>query len=379
MWVQARPSLQSHSQYVHSSEEPSTPGNTMPNEHSTASPPPYGKCLAALASFVQNLSKSTTRWHCVPCFFGGKRGVQTSLLLTSPLFVLIQVGSGCFSEPDVLKLHPHLPEKGDNLTGTKIHNASKMSASCFLLSTMKLPQWETIKCFISCSVCVRRRHAPGCHRKKCSEIKHSRTLIPHALFPAKKKYICMKAPSQQANVFKCVHERYSCWALVWKQAYLGLCLNLKPVRVLVYSKSSSKGKAHELLLPHGALWSSSARSGPPLRALALASDKLLRSAESEKVRRIFSCLEVAGFGSERFGIFFLGIGVFRYFSVFFALQPWRLSQVSLRSCASPWLERRRTSKDPGLRVSLNHLFTRRMLHYVSWYAVTLHAELYLYV
>lgn len=57
------------------------------------------------------------------------------------------------------------------------------------------------------------------------------------------------------------------------------------------------------------------RSGPPLRALGLASDKLRRSAGSPKVRQI--CLEVPGLGPEWFGVCFSGDWGYIYFFLHF--------------------------------------------------------------
>lgn len=68
------------------------------------------------------------------------------------------------------------------------------------------------------------------------------------------------------------------------------------------------------------------RSGPPLRALGLASDKQRRIAGSPKVRQIF--FKVPGPGPEWFGVCFLGTGVlykyFFFFLNFLAVKPWRL-------------------------------------------------------
>lgn len=106
------------------------------------------------------------------------------------------------------------------------------------------------------------------------------------------------------------------WPLLRKQSYLGFCVNLRPVRVLVDSISSTPEKARELflllllLLPHRALWSSSARSGSRLgqtaaeRWITKSSPNLFRS---------------TGFGAGVIWcLFFWGLGLyfFFYFLVF---------------------------------------------------------------
>lgn len=135
--------------------------------------------------------------------------------------------------------------------------------------------------------------------------------------------------------------------LLRKQAYLGFCVNLWPVRVLVYSHSSPQEKARELfllllLLPHRALWSSSARSGSRLRQTAAERWITKSSPNWFRGTGVVRCCFSLGLGE----LYSLVCGGF------FAVLPWRLSEVSSRCCAFSWLERKRRPNYTGSRVSL---------------------------
>lgn len=121
--------------------------------------------------------------------------------------------------------------------------------------------------------------------------------------------------------------------LLRKYANLGIRVNFLFVCVLVFSYSSDKAREllffFFLLLPPPSLLI--VRSGPPLRALGLASDKLRRSGGSAKVRPIG--VETPKLERERsdFGLFLGGTGccdTFFSFLVFVAVPSWRLSGVS---------------------------------------------------
>lgn len=147
-----------------------------------------------------------------------------------------------------------------------------------------------------------------------------------------------------------------CGPLLRKQSYLGFCVNLRPVRVLVDPISSPQRKrvnsssSSSFSLPHRALWSSSARSGSRLgqtaaeRWITKSSPNLFRS---------------TGFGAGVIRcLFFWGLGLYIFFSSlfsFFAVSPWRLSEVSLRCYAFSWLGRKRRSKETSLRVSSQNI------------------------
>lgn len=120
IWVQARPSLQSHglrihththtNTCVHSNRAPSTPSTpcqmNTPRLHLSASfqgsaslhPETLSKVLP---NICPQGALCSTRWHCVSACFRGKRGVKIS-----PSCFYVQVRSGRLSEPDVGEILP---------------------------------------------------------------------------------------------------------------------------------------------------------------------------------------------------------------------------------------------------------------------------------
>lgn len=155
IWVQARPSLQSHSLNTHTHICPQQLCmNTLPNAHSllrlhlslasfhgsTPMQPPPKKTFQSL---LQDLSTRCTRWHCVSSCFRWKREWRTPFILPPPCLFAFMFRSGLDAEVNQMywnSTHPYFLQKGQTFYRKKMQNVSKMCVSCFSLSDMKLLQ-----------------------------------------------------------------------------------------------------------------------------------------------------------------------------------------------------------------------------------------------